>query len=313
MRNRRLVQTLSAIGVLLLTGSVIALTESAWCGFPRGSTEILATPFDQPHPTTSSLERHRGHVTPVGLPGPLRILVSSSSNPKTKGRTPASSSSDSAKNQALIEAAKTGRVKEVVRLLKTGANMQASDKKYRMTPLMWACHKNHPEVVKVLLDRGADVNARYGNPQTPLMKAAREGNLEIVRLLLKHGAEVNAKSDIGDTPLHLAAWKGHLDVAKLLLNNGAIVNMKGAQGETPLMVAALNGRVYVAQLLLRRGADADARNAKGETALQLASQRGHDGIMGPIPVRGSEAPALFWFRPRVTASSRWFVCFSKEE
>lgn len=280
MRNRRrLVQAFSAIGVLLLTGSLTGLTESAWCGFHRGAAETLSAPFDRPHPETTSLKGHRGQVTPRGLSGPSSIRASSSSNPKTKRGAPRSPDSDSARNQALIEAAKTGRVKEVARLLKAGANMQASDKEYGMTPLMWACHSNHPHVVQVLLDRGADVNARHGNPQTPLMKAAREGHLGIVRLLLKRGAEVNAKSNIGDTPLHLAAWKGHLSVAELLLKHGAIVNMKGAQGETPLMVAAMNGHAPVVSLFLKTGADANARNAKGKTALNLASKQGHKEVV----------------------------------
>ena len=83
MRNRRrLVQAFSAIGVLLLTGSLTELTESAWCGFRRGAAETLSAPFDRPHPETTSLKGHRGQVTPRGLSGPSSILASSSSHQK---------------------------------------------------------------------------------------------------------------------------------------------------------------------------------------------------------------------------------------
>ncbi len=72
---------------------------------------------------------------------------------------------------------------------------------------------------------------------TPLHEAAAMGHLEVARLLLERGADVNAKNKHGFTPLHFAAGIGHTDVAKLLLEHGADVNAKDEHGRTPADIA----------------------------------------------------------------------------
>ena len=89
------------------------------------------------------------------------------------------------------------------------------------------------ETVKRLLKEGADVNASYGSVgETALLDAAQRGRLRIVRLLLENGADVNAESGLpGRTALMVAAKRGYLNVAKLLLEMGADANIsEGKQG-----------------------------------------------------------------------------------
>ena len=99
--------------------------------------------------------------------------------------------------------------------------------------------------------------------------------MDVARLLLEHGADVNARNKDSVTPLHIAAGEGHVDVARLLLEHGAYVNARSEYGLTPLYYAAVNGRLDVARLLLERGADAGARDDKGRTPLDRAREKGH--------------------------------------
>ena len=92
--------------------------------------------------------------------------------------------------------------------------------------------EDHTEMVKILLESGAKVNAKNGSGWTPLHVAAYMGHAESVKLLLE--GEVNAKDKDGETPLHRAAWPGHTNIAKLLIKAGANVNAKDKDGKTPL-------------------------------------------------------------------------------
>ena len=76
-------------------------------------------------------------------------------------------------------------------------------------------------MTRLLLERGADVNACAKNESTPLHVAAYKGKLEPVLFLLEHGAHVNVKNNKGKTPLHLARAFRWTDIEKVLLANGA--------------------------------------------------------------------------------------------
>jgi ankyrin repeat protein len=76
-------------------------------------------------------------------------------------------------------------------------------------------------IVKLLLDRGANINARTNHRHTALTLASIGGYLSTVKLLLDRGANINARIYSGTTPLIFAAWQGHLPVVKLLINRGA--------------------------------------------------------------------------------------------
>jgi ankyrin repeat protein len=100
------------------------------------------------------------------------------------------------------------------------------------------------EVAKLLLAKGAPVNATTSSGQTPLHIAAEEGFKYLAELLLGAGADVDARTNDGDTPLHIAAEKGHEDLVKLLLANGADVDARNRRGKT-----ALDGASYGSYIL----------------------------------------------------------------
>jgi ankyrin repeat protein len=134
------------------------------------------------------------------------------------------------------------------------------------------------EIVRVLIDKGADVN-QPSSSRTALMRAASAGYVDIVRLLLSKGAQVNVNVDDG-TPLMVAVNAGHVEIMKLLLAAGADVKAVHRMGDQALMMAA-EQRSYrnpsaepnaeVVQVLLDHGADAKARGEYNRTALMLAN------------------------------------------
>jgi len=136
-----------------------------------------------------------------------------------------------------------------------------------------AVRGDHVEVVRLLLERGADANARTKIDETPLVLVR---SVEVATLLLDAGAEIDPTPTCNTTPLRAAAGRGDLPLVELLLARGAAVNAADAFGRTPLMSSY---REAVAALLLARGADVRAVASGGFTALHLAA-------------RGAEAAAV---------------------
>lgn len=149
----------------------------------------------------------------------------------------------------LMLAAWTGQTRAVQALLDAGAMINAKEGARQQTALMWAASQRHPEVVRLLVSRGADLAARTavssapGRPSrdkagyTALLFAARSGDLESARVLLDAGAQAGDAAGDGMSALTLATVRGHIPVAKLLLERGADPNLNGT-GYTALHWAA---------------------------------------------------------------------------
>ena len=127
------------------------------------------------------------------------------------------------------------------------------------TCLTTAVNLQNFEAVKLLLDKGADINKSTGfyfNNRPPILEAALGDNVEIARLLLDRGADVNHVDDEGKTPLYmLAYYGGSVEVAKLLIDRGANVNHVYNDFASVLLVAIERGLNEIVKLLLANGAD----------------------------------------------------------
>jgi uncharacterized protein len=146
------------------------------------------------------------------------------------------------------------------------------------------------KTVKLLLDKGANIEARDWNGQTPLIRAAAYGQHGIMRVLLERGADIEAIDNDGQTALIAAACGGcssidegdTLDSVRVLLKKHANVEAKDKGGYTALMVAARYGRADIVKMLLDRGAKVDDRNSDGSTALIVAAPSGASTATGMV-------------------------------
>ena len=155
--------------------------------------------------------------------------------------------------------------------------------------LFVAATKGHLEVVRLLLEAGADKDA--AERHRPLHFAALEGHLEVVRLLLEAGADKDAADTDGDTALHIAALGGRLEVVRLLLDAAAEKDAAARHGETALHFAAQEGHLEVVRLLLEAGADKDAATRNGATAVCLASKNCHLEVVRLLLEAGADKDA----------------------
>jgi ankyrin repeat protein len=165
---------------------------------------------------------------------------------------------------ALHHAAKYGFAVLVSCLLQHGADTKSLSNSGQ-TPLLTAAAVAHDpgareweDVIKQLLDDGADINHADDKSCTALIYAARNGHESIVRLLLERGASVDqAEEDAernGWTALVHAAQNGFESIVRLLIDHNADVNKSGGNGDTAVLYAARNGYAEIVRTLLEKGA-----------------------------------------------------------
>ena len=190
-------------------------------------------------------------------------------------------------------AAFSGQTDMMKFLIEKGANVNAGYPQ-KPTPLYWAAYKGHLDAAELLVNKGAIIKSESSNSPSPLFGAAWGGNREIGELLVAKGADVNAKDSSGWTPLFAAAMteKGHKDMAELLIAKGADVNVKARDGHTPLWAAVRPNHLETARLLVSKGADINATCDKGgNTALNIAARFAQKDVVEFLLANGAEEHA----------------------
>lgn len=179
---------------------------------------------------------------------------------------------------ALYGAAEQGHMDIVRLLLDNGADIHVQDK-FDETPLHSAAEQGHTDIVRLLLDNGADIHAQTESGQTPLHGAAKEGHIDTVQLLLDNGADIHVQAEYRGTPIHGAAGGGHTDIVRLLLDNGADIHVQAGMDGTPLHAAAGGGYMDIVRLLLDSGADIHVQSEYDGTPLHSAAMSRHQEIV----------------------------------
>ena len=133
------------------------------------------------------------------------------------------------------------------------------------------------------------VSALSSDGWTPLHLAAFFGKADTARMLLNKGAEVNARSTnaMENMPLHAAAAGRHADVVKLLIDHGASANARQHGGWTPLHAAAQNGDLESARALIAGGADVQTRADNNQSALDMALTKAQQAMVDYLESNGA--------------------------
>lgn len=177
----------------------------------------------------------------------------------------------------MLRAAESGDPNRLLLFLRAGMPVDARDAR-EWTPLMVAAFHGNEAAAKLLIEHGADPQARDRDGYTPLHWGALAGYSEVVCLVAAR-AEVNVQSKAGITALLQAAAAGHLAVARVLLEAGANPNIASAEGWTPMHKSVANKHAEVVRLLLASGASVSARHINGATPLSLARKGQNSNIL----------------------------------
>jgi ankyrin repeat protein len=205
--------------------------------------------------------------------------------------------------EQLLKAAEAGDAAKVRSLIQAQVNLAPHDPRRAtksLTPLMLAAAAGHVEVVKALIEAGAEVNgtdesapasdrtSSFGakdlsreNLQelgrslrpTPLSLAAEHGHAEVVRALVRAGSDVNAQDQLGRTPLMLAVNGNHSAIVEGLLTAKADVHARNKDQETALSLAVQRQNAHIARLLMAAGAKVNLKCCEGGTPLMKAAER----------------------------------------
>jgi hypothetical protein len=190
-------------------------------------------------------------------------------------------------SQPLVSAAFKEDLQAARELLASGVDVNIRDEDTDSTALMQAVGNGNREMVRLLLDAGADVNAKNGSDQTPLMMTGENTTAEIVWSLISAGAKVNRKDEQGHTPLIMAALGSNPAVIEALVEADAKVNAKDEEGRTALTYAAAMGHVENVRALLKAGADVSHKDNDNETALSRARDNEQDEVVKLLEAYGA--------------------------
>jgi ankyrin repeat protein len=184
------------------------------------------------------------------------------------------------KSELLVQAAQKGHFMAVRFLLDEGGYTAKGNavEAAREKALLFASSKGHVGVVKILVGGGADINTLEigGKGETPLIRALMGDHVEVVKVLLQAGANTCMVSDNDDSALRLAAERGQLEIMMRLIWAGADIDKGNRAGETPLMGACKKGQFGAIKILLNAGADLTKQDGNGKTPVKHARKEMRD-------------------------------------
>jgi ankyrin repeat protein len=175
---------------------------------------------------------------------------------------------------ALTISITSGNIGFVKTLVENGVDVNYRHQ-YHVPAIFYAASSIHRnEILKILLESGANANDRNSDSITPLMLTSMTNNIEGCKILLTHGADVNAQRDKklgGEAPLFYAVQSGYFDIVKFLCDNGANVKLKKSDGTSPIHSTVHNLSPEIIKYLKEKGADINAKDNDGTTTLMRAA------------------------------------------
>ena len=172
------------------------------------------------------------------------------------------------------------------RLLEQGVQPDARGPRGR-TAVTAAAMAEQVDVVRLLVDRGADVDIQDEDRNNPLLVCGENGNVALLREVLRAGPDLRVTNRFGGTALIPASDRGHVDMVRALLDTGISIDHVNDLGWTALLEAVILGdggpaHRTIVRLLVEAGADTGIPDRGGVTALGHARRRGFEDIAGII-------------------------------
>jgi ankyrin repeat protein len=195
------------------------------------------------------------------------------------------------KNYNLILAVSKSDTLSIKLLLDRGADVNTSTID-GVTPLMYATDNGNLEIVKILVEHGANIDKKPFNGPTALIAASKKNFYEIAEFLVSKKANLNIRVDDGITAVNYAAALNHFDVMDMLIFYGADMEISDNKGNTPLLSASYNNSIEAADLLLQNGANIDTFDINGNSSLMIAIQRGNTDMAYLLIDKGANIHAL---------------------
>jgi ankyrin repeat protein len=191
------------------------------------------------------------------------------------------------KAEDIHDAAQKGDLQKVRALLETNQELvNQRDSGFGRTPLHWAARGVHLDVLRLLLEKGADPNAVDNSKIAALHSVSSRGHKEAAELLLAKGADVNAMDEFGKTPLAYAITGSHKELAEFLVSKGATVPIQGEAGRRLLHDASSQGDKALAEWMVAKGVDVSTQNGNGGTLLHSLSEGGLAELASQLIDRG---------------------------
>ncbi|MDT8401511.1 MAG: ankyrin repeat domain-containing protein [Bacteroidales bacterium] len=194
-------------------------------------------------------------------------------------------------NINLMIASAEGYTSEVHRLVKLGADVDATDPE-NISPLIYAVANNNLNTVKALLEYNPNTGIMTNSGESALHIAAKDNMLEIAEALIRTDADLNLKDRHGATPLHYASAYGYFYMCDLLIYYNAAIEARSEDGSTPLMAAVYSGQADISDLLLQSGASVNMTDNEGYTPLMIAAQNNDTLVMNLLLGAGSDMEAV---------------------
>lgn len=173
-----------------------------------------------------------------------------------------------------IKFAVSGGHEMVVRMLIERGWQLDTKYKYWSTPLLQACNLNYTALAKLLIQKGSNLSAKDSRGYTPLHYCALNGNEEISQVLISKGVDIWARTAYGETVLHAAATGGNANIFLMILDQGIDIHAKSKLGESALFIAVISKHWEIIESALEKGADVHEQDDHGRTLLHIAVLRG---------------------------------------
>ncbi len=124
-------------------------------------------------------------------------------------------------SEEFVQAARKGNITTVKILLEAGADANAKDKKFQSSALMWAAHEGHTDIMNLLIENGAKVDEQRSTGETAFWFTAQKGQLEAMKILVSHGADINVIGRESKSALDIASQNGYQEIVDYLREAGA--------------------------------------------------------------------------------------------